>query len=44
MNKSSNFSIVFTPMHGVGKEWVSYAFESFDLPPYLPVNHDFILN
>lgn len=29
--------IVFTPMHGVGKEWVKRAFESFGLPPYIPV-------
>jgi phosphoglucomutase/phosphopentomutase len=29
--------IVFTAMHGVGKEWVRLAFEAFGLPPYVPV-------
>jgi len=36
-NKKSKMDIVFTAMHGVGKHWVARAFETFGLPPYIPV-------
>lgn len=36
-NSQSKFKIVFTPMHGVGKEWVAKAFEAFHIHPYIPV-------
>jgi len=37
LNQRSQLPIVFTPMHGVGKEWVAGAFQAFGLPPYIPV-------
>ncbi|KAL6077659.1 Phosphoglucomutase [Balamuthia mandrillaris] len=36
-NEKSDMKIVFTPMHGVGKEWVAKALEAFGLPPYIAV-------
>jgi len=36
-NSTGEYPIVFTAMHGVGKEWVSRAFAEFGLPPYIPV-------
>eukprot|EP01114_Cavostelium_apophysatum_P020958 TRINITY_DN7176_c0_g1_i1.p1 TRINITY_DN7176_c0_g1~~TRINITY_DN7176_c0_g1_i1.p1 ORF type:complete len:607 (-),score=197.81 TRINITY_DN7176_c0_g1_i1:64-1842(-) len=36
-NAKSTMKIVFTPMHGVGKDWVALAFEAFSIPPYIPV-------
>ena len=36
-NSTGDFPIVFTAMHGVGKEWVTRAFEEFGLPPFIPV-------
>jgi phosphomannomutase len=49
LNAKSQLKIVFTPMHGVGKDWVKMAFEvtiwallvmickAFHLKPYIPV-------
>eukprot|EP01116_Phalansterium_solitarium_P023725 TRINITY_DN8464_c0_g1_i1.p2 TRINITY_DN8464_c0_g1~~TRINITY_DN8464_c0_g1_i1.p2 ORF type:complete len:588 (-),score=211.57 TRINITY_DN8464_c0_g1_i1:188-1951(-) len=36
-NAAAKVPVVFTPMHGVGKEWTARAFETFGLPPYIPV-------
>ncbi len=35
--KVKNFPIVYTPMHGVGKEWMRCAFEQFGIEPYIGV-------
>lgn len=37
LNSQSTLKIVFTPMHGVGKEWVAKAFQAFHIPPYIAV-------
>jgi phosphomannomutase len=34
---STSTPIVFTPMHGVGSQWMKRAFEAFSLPAYVPV-------
>mmetsp|Transcript_4692 Transcript_4692/g.7048 ORF Transcript_4692/g.7048 Transcript_4692/m.7048 type:complete len:616 (+) Transcript_4692:886-2733(+) len=35
--RSSNFPIVFTPMHGVGNPWVQKVFDCFNLKQFIPV-------
>jgi len=36
-NKNSKLKITYTAMHGVGTPYVKQAFESFGLPPFIPV-------
>jgi phosphomannomutase len=36
-NKASKMPIVYTPMHGVGLEYATRAFEAYGLPAFVPV-------
>ena len=37
VNSKTDLRVVFTAMHGVGKEWVARALAAFGLPEYVPV-------
>mmetsp|Transcript_8352 Transcript_8352/g.11229 ORF Transcript_8352/g.11229 Transcript_8352/m.11229 type:complete len:614 (+) Transcript_8352:64-1905(+) len=36
-NAQAKTRVTFTPVHGVGQEWVERAFSTFSLPPLVPV-------